>query len=77
MIPSKINQKYFISFQNPAWKDVYYRGPATYTGELDGYDDPETGFEQWYGFRIDGDNETVFYSEKDIICEMQQESANT
>ena len=71
MIPTKIGAKYAIAFTNPAWPDITYNGPAVFNGEFNGFDDPENGFERWYGFNIEGEKETLFYSEKDIIGELK------
>ena len=69
MIPEK-GKKYAIAFQNEAWHDISYSGVAICNGELDGWDDPNTGFEQWYGFDVEGEEDTVFFAEGDIIGEI-------
>ena len=70
MKPEK-GKKYAIAFQNEAWHDISYKGEAICNGELDGWDDPNTGFEQWYGFDVEGEVGTVFFGETDIIGELK------
>lgn len=67
MIPEE-GAKYAISYQANFDPFRSWSGVAICNGKIDGIDCPETGFKQWYGFNIEGDEDTIFFAEEDIIA---------
>lgn len=70
MIPTKIGAVYAIAYIGP-YDYTHYAGPAVYNGELDGFEDLEGTFEQWYGFDVPNVEDTCFFAEQDIIGELK------
>lgn len=70
IVPEK-GKKYAIAFQNPAWPEIKFNGVAICNGELDGFENPDGSYEQWYGFDIEGEKDVTFFASQDIIAEVK------